>query len=151
MPEAPGIFSTNIGRPKVRDTLSAISRAMISVAAPGPVGTISLIGRLGQVCALAALPIERAMHHNDTCKIRFSTCVVVSSLLAQYLSSIVMASKEIRRECHLPAEQPLRADGEDIAHDQHPGQPAQWPAQGRRQGMASSRLLTSLERCQALI
>jgi hypothetical protein len=30
-----------------------MSRAITSVAAPGPVGTISLIGRLGQVSALA--------------------------------------------------------------------------------------------------
>ena len=53
MPEAPGIFSTNIAWPKVRDTPSATSRAITSVAAPGPVGTISLIGRLGQVSAFA--------------------------------------------------------------------------------------------------
>src|ERR1700722_9080377 len=52
MPEAPGRFSTNIGCPSVRDTPSAMSRAITSVAAPGPVGTISLIGRLGQVWLL---------------------------------------------------------------------------------------------------
>ena len=34
--------------------LSVISRAMTSVAAPGPVGTIILIERVGQVCALVA-------------------------------------------------------------------------------------------------
>jgi hypothetical protein len=53
MPEAPGTFSTNIAWPSVRDTPSATSRAITSVAAPGPVGTISLIGRLGQVSACA--------------------------------------------------------------------------------------------------
>src|SRR5580692_10628867 len=52
MPEAPGRFSTNIAWPSVRDTPSAMSRAITSVAAPGPVGTISLIGRLGQVWLL---------------------------------------------------------------------------------------------------
>src|SRR5580700_6125539 len=57
MPEARGRFSTNIGCPSVRDTPSAMSRAITSVAAPGPVGTISLIGRLGQVWALA-LPLN---------------------------------------------------------------------------------------------
>src|SRR6202047_4716436 len=57
MPEAPGTFSTNIAWPNVCDTPSATSRAITSVAAPGPVGTISLIGRLGQVWALA-LPLS---------------------------------------------------------------------------------------------
>ena len=47
------MFSTNIAWPKVRDTPSATSRAITSVAAPGPVGTISLIGRLGQLSAWA--------------------------------------------------------------------------------------------------
>src|SRR5262245_22435330 len=53
MPEAPGMFSTTIGWPSVRDAPSATRRAITSVAAPGPVGTISLIGRLGQVWAFA--------------------------------------------------------------------------------------------------
>ena len=37
--------------------LSAIRRAITSVAAPGPVGTMILIGRAGQFCAFAP-PIE---------------------------------------------------------------------------------------------
>ena len=50
----PAMFSTTIGWPSALDTPSARSRAMTSVAAPGPVGTISLIGRDGQVWALAS-------------------------------------------------------------------------------------------------
>jgi hypothetical protein len=77
------MFSTNIGRPIVRDTASAISRAMMSVAAPGPVGTISLTGRLGQVSAFAALAIAIAMAHSAVHKALVSTGAVVSSLFAQ--------------------------------------------------------------------
>ena len=54
MPEAPGMFSTTIGCPSVFDTPSARSRAITSVAAPGPVGTISLTGRVGQAYASAS-------------------------------------------------------------------------------------------------
>src|ERR1041385_9059992 len=56
-PEAPGRFSTTTAWPSPRVTLSAIRRAITSVAPPGPVGTMSLIGRLpGQLCAYAACP-----------------------------------------------------------------------------------------------
>ena len=44
------MFSTTIGCPSVRETPSLNSRAMTSVAAPGPVGTINLTGRCGQDC-----------------------------------------------------------------------------------------------------
>jgi hypothetical protein len=58
MPEAPGMFSTTMGWSSFRETPSANIRAITSVAAPGPVGTISLNGRLGQglgqVCALTS-------------------------------------------------------------------------------------------------
>jgi hypothetical protein len=58
MPEAPGMFSTTMGWSSLRETPSANIRAITSVAAPGPVGTISLNGRLGQgldqVCALTS-------------------------------------------------------------------------------------------------
>src|SRR5262249_10942295 len=53
MPDAPGMFSTYICCPSARETLSASRRAMMSVPRPGPVGTISRIGRVGQVCACA--------------------------------------------------------------------------------------------------
>ncbi len=43
------MFSTTIDCPSVRETPSPSSLAMTSVAAPGPVGTISLMGRLGQL------------------------------------------------------------------------------------------------------
>src|SRR5262245_210898 len=65
MPEAPGMFSTTIGWPSVRGAPSATGRAITSVAAPGPVGTISLTGRLGQVWAFAvAASATRAQHSN---------------------------------------------------------------------------------------
>src|SRR5689334_8202944 len=57
MPDAPGMFSTTIGWPRLRLTPSARSRAITSVAAPGPVGTISFTGRVGQLCADA--PAEK--------------------------------------------------------------------------------------------
>src|SRR5262245_13610559 len=59
MPDAPGMFSTYICCPSARETLSASRRAMMSVPRPGPVGTISRIGRVGQVCACA--PAAAAM------------------------------------------------------------------------------------------
>src|SRR5262245_41384588 len=65
MPEAPGMFSTTIGWPSVRDAPSATRRAITSVAAPGPVGTISLTGRLGQVWPFAvAASTTKAQHSN---------------------------------------------------------------------------------------
>jgi hypothetical protein len=52
------MFSTTMGWSSFRETPSANIRAITSVAAPGPVGTISLNGRLGQgldqVCALTS-------------------------------------------------------------------------------------------------
>src|SRR5262245_23543509 len=65
MPEAPGMFSTTIGWPSVREAPSATRRAIMSVAAPGPVGTISLIGRLGQVWALAAVASTTTAQHSS--------------------------------------------------------------------------------------
>src|SRR5262245_61152456 len=53
MPDAPGMCSTYSCCPSARETLSASRRAMMSVPSPGPVGTISRIGRVGQVCACA--------------------------------------------------------------------------------------------------
>ncbi len=47
------MFSTTTACPSERVMPSARSRAITSVAAPGPVGTISLTGRLGQACAPA--------------------------------------------------------------------------------------------------
>src|SRR5215510_3267044 len=49
MPDAPGWFSTTTVWPRPREMPSLRSRAITSVAAPGPVGTTSLIGRFGQV------------------------------------------------------------------------------------------------------
>jgi hypothetical protein len=54
MPEAPGMFSTTMDWSSFRETPSANIRAITSVAAPGPVGTISLSGRFGQLCALTS-------------------------------------------------------------------------------------------------
>jgi hypothetical protein len=71
---------------------------MMSVAAPGPVGTISLMGRLGQVSAFAAPAIATAVQHNAMRKSLFTAGAVVSSLFAQYLSLVVLASNEGRRE-----------------------------------------------------
>src|SRR5262245_30015577 len=65
MPEAPGMFSTTIGWPSVRDAPSATRRAIMSVAAPGPVGTISLIGRLGQVWAFAVAASATTAQHSS--------------------------------------------------------------------------------------
>src|SRR3954447_3760871 len=42
-----------MGWPRPRDRLSATSRAITSLALPGPLGTMSLIGRDGQLCAPA--------------------------------------------------------------------------------------------------
>src|SRR5580704_10790725 len=76
MPEAPGRFSTNIAWPSVRDTPSAMSRAITSVAAPGPVGTISLIGRLGQFSAFA-LPLNAIIaQQNAMRKNLVTTCIL---------------------------------------------------------------------------
>ena len=47
-PDAAGMFSTTTGWPSRNETPSAMSRAITSVPAPGPCGTISLIGRFGQ-------------------------------------------------------------------------------------------------------
>ena len=57
------MFSTNIGCPIVRDTPSASNRAMTSVEAPAPVGTISLMGRLGQLSARAKLMPITTQHN----------------------------------------------------------------------------------------
>src|SRR5262245_44613487 len=65
MPEAPGMFSTTIAWPSVRDTPSATRRAITSVAAPGPVGTISLTGRLGQVWAPAVVASATKAQHSS--------------------------------------------------------------------------------------
>jgi hypothetical protein len=82
------MFSTTIGCPSVRDTPSAKSRAITSVAAPGPVGTISLIGRLGHVCAFpSAASMTSAQPSNtrkrtDTASLSFpdpaAQCIVAS-------------------------------------------------------------------------
>jgi hypothetical protein len=45
---------------------------MMSVAAPGPVGTMSLTGRLGQISAFAALAIAIAVAHSAVQKALFS-------------------------------------------------------------------------------
>jgi hypothetical protein len=69
MPDAPGMFSTTTTCPSPRDTPSARRRAITSVAAPGPVGTISLIGRAGQVCAPAsAAGANKAAHSSARMK-----------------------------------------------------------------------------------
>src|SRR5262245_6814662 len=68
MPEAPGMFSTTIGWPSVRDAPSATRRAITSVAAPGPVGTISLTGRLGQVWAFAVAASTTTPQHSNARK-----------------------------------------------------------------------------------
>src|SRR5215468_3296479 len=60
MPEAPGWFSTTTVWPRARETPSLRRRAITSVAAPGPVGTRSLIGRFGQLCAWAWTWVEAA-------------------------------------------------------------------------------------------
>src|SRR5580692_9222226 len=73
MPEAPGMSSTNIGWPSVFDTPSAMSRAITSVAAPGPVGTISLIGRVGHDCAVAGPAIATAIQQSAKPMSRFIT------------------------------------------------------------------------------
>ncbi|MGA8819761.1 MAG: hypothetical protein WB624_20935 [Xanthobacteraceae bacterium] len=71
IPEAHGMFSTNTGWPSVRETPSARSRAMTSVAAKGPVGTMSLIGRLGQLSACAALASATMAQARTIAKSRF--------------------------------------------------------------------------------
>jgi hypothetical protein len=59
------MFSTTIVWPSVRETPSATRRAITSVAAPGPVGTISLIGRLGQVWAFAVVASTTTAQHSN--------------------------------------------------------------------------------------
>src|SRR5262245_28000321 len=65
MPKAPGMCSPTIGWRTVREAPSATRRAIMSVAAPGPVGTISLIGRLGQVWALAVVASTTTAQHSS--------------------------------------------------------------------------------------
>ena len=76
------MFSTNTVWPSVRETPSARSRAMTSVAEPGPVGTMSLIGRLGQLSASAA-PASATMAQESTMpKSRFIAFAFVSRVHA---------------------------------------------------------------------
>src|SRR5262249_58067205 len=52
-PPAPPRLSITTGWPSTAVMRSAVSRARMSVGPPGPAGTTSLMGRLGEVCALA--------------------------------------------------------------------------------------------------
>jgi hypothetical protein len=51
MPSPPGRFSTTTGWPHFADSLSAMSRALISTPLPGPSGRMSFTARVGQLCA----------------------------------------------------------------------------------------------------
>src|SRR5262245_7407151 len=88
MPEAPGMFSTTIGWPSVREAPSATRRAITSVAAPGPVGTISLIGRLGQVWAFAVAASAKTAQHSNARKraVTASHLVRVAALRTELFS-----------------------------------------------------------------
>jgi hypothetical protein len=57
-PDAAGKFSTTIGWPSRGVSLSAISRAIVSVPLPGLCGTISRIGRPGQLCLARGWALE---------------------------------------------------------------------------------------------
>src|SRR4051812_34344179 len=56
MPKAPGLFSITIGWPRIGRMCSPTMRMTTSVALPGPNGTMTLIGLLGNFsCAVTAL------------------------------------------------------------------------------------------------
>src|SRR5262245_31107143 len=95
MPEAPGMFSTTIGWPSVRDAPSATSRAIMSVAAPGPVGTISLIGRLGQVWALAVVVSTTTAQHSSARERAVTVSDLVFWSLAKGYSALTPAARII--------------------------------------------------------
>src|SRR5262245_878683 len=95
MPEAPGMFSTTIGWPSVRDAPSATRRAITSVAAPGPVGTISLTGRLGQVWAFAVAASATKAQHSNAGKRGLIISDLVSWSLAKGYSALTPAARMI--------------------------------------------------------
>src|SRR3954451_127205 len=53
-PPAPGLFSTTIGCPRMAAILLKRTRLTTSLALPPANGMITVIGRLGKLCALAA-------------------------------------------------------------------------------------------------
>ena len=53
-PDAPSLFSTTTGWPRVRDISLATRRAITSVEPPGEKGTISLTGLFGKSSAVCA-------------------------------------------------------------------------------------------------
>src|SRR5882757_2356730 len=81
MPDAPATLSTYTVAPIVLDTSLAMTRAMVSVADPGPVGTMSRTGRFGQSSACAPM-------------LNRSTRVAMSALMSP---SVLAAPQEIDR------------------------------------------------------
>src|SRR4051812_23229932 len=59
VPPAPGRFSTMAAWPSCLPTCSITTRARISLALPAPSGTITLMVRVGQSCALAGAKAYR--------------------------------------------------------------------------------------------
>src|SRR5690242_4245177 len=60
MPPAPGLVSSTIGWPTTCEALSRTTRAVVSEALPGGNGLMTLIGRLGQLSALADTAASRS-------------------------------------------------------------------------------------------
>src|SRR6266404_7143042 len=63
-PPAPGLFSTTIGCPSMVAILLKRTRLTTSLALPPANGMITVMGRLGKLCALAALEAKAAAIHN---------------------------------------------------------------------------------------
>src|SRR5215831_19153004 len=113
MPEAPGIFSTTIGWPSVREAPSATRRAITSVAAPGPVGTISLIGRLGQVWALAVVASTTTAQHSSARERVLKAVHLVSRFRSGALRDMGISSTAPRLSSSAKADDPVIAGREE--------------------------------------
>src|SRR5262245_54057145 len=113
MPEAPGMFSTTIAWPSVRDTPSATRRAITSVAAPGPVGTISLIGRLGQVWAFAVVPSTTTAQHSNARNKAVTASHLVSWSRSGALREMGISSAAPRLSSSAKADDPVIAGREE--------------------------------------
>src|SRR6188508_3286971 len=57
----PGLFSITTAWPHLRWSFSANSRPPMSAPAPGPNGTMNFTGRVGQLCACAAVSVASAV------------------------------------------------------------------------------------------
>src|SRR4029077_10002543 len=77
MPKAPGLCSTSAGWPRIGRICSPTMRMTMSVALPGPNGTMTLTGFDGYLSCAGALTAPSTMQEGDS-RARLIRCIFVS-------------------------------------------------------------------------